>query len=71
MSKHGEFEETSYMDQLEGFNVDGKDHVRSLLKSLYDLKQSPRQWYKRFATFMIEHGLSKIKFHNCLYEKQL
>lgn len=29
---HCEFEETSYMDQLEGFNVDGKDHLRSLCK---------------------------------------
>ncbi|WP_222927389.1 reverse transcriptase domain-containing protein, partial [Xylella fastidiosa] len=44
---HGELEEQIYMRQPEGFVVSGKeDHVCLLRKSLYGLKQSPRQWYK-------------------------
>jgi hypothetical protein len=41
---HDDLEEI-YMDQLEGFIVPGKENfVCKLKKSLYDLKQSPRQW---------------------------
>ena len=51
---HGELEQQIYMHQPEGFEIQGKeDHVCLLKKSLYGLKQSPRQWYKRFDTFMV------------------
>ena len=44
---HGELEEEIYMSQPEGFKVLGReDQVCQLKKSLYGLKQSPRQWYK-------------------------
>jgi hypothetical protein len=44
---HGDLEEQIYMEQLEGFNQPGQEHlVYKLKKSLYGLKQSPRQWYK-------------------------
>uniref|UniRef100_A0ACD5Y5J0 Uncharacterized protein n=1 Tax=Avena sativa TaxID=4498 RepID=A0ACD5Y5J0_AVESA len=47
---HGELEEEIYMDQPEGFIVPGKeDFVCKLKRSLYGLKQSPRQWYKSLA----------------------
>ena len=53
---HGELEEDIYMQQLEGFVVSGKkDYVCLPKKSLYGLKQSPRQWYKRFDSFMTSH----------------
>ena len=46
---HGNLEEQIYMKQPEGFEVAGKeDQVCLLKKSLYGLKQSPRQWYKKF-----------------------
>ena len=53
---HGNLEEEIYMKQPEEF-VDSKksDHVCLLKKSLYGLKQSPRQWYKRFDAFIISH----------------
>ena len=50
---HGDLEEEIYMTQPCGFKVVGKDnHVCRLIKSLYGLKQSPRQWYKRFDQFI-------------------
>jgi hypothetical protein len=53
---HGELEEKIYMDQPKGFIVPGKeDLVWKLKMSLYVLKQSPRQWYKRFDSFMLAH----------------
>ena len=40
------------MEQPKGFVIPGKEKlVRKLKKSLYGLKQSPRQWYMRFDTF--------------------
>ena len=54
---HGELEEKIYMDQPEGFIVPGKENfVCKLKKSLYGLKQSPRQLYKMFDSFMLLHG---------------
>ena len=46
---HGDLEEEIYITQPDGFKVAGKENwVCKLNKSLYGLKQSPRQWYKRF-----------------------
>ncbi|CAL2237091.1 unnamed protein product [Prunus armeniaca] len=61
---HGDLEETIFMAQPEGFVEYGKENlVCPLKKSLYGLKQSPRQWYKRFDYFML-----KINFRRCLYD---
>ena len=46
---HGELEENI---QPKGFKVRGKrEQICLLRKSLYGLKQSPRQWYKKFDFF--------------------
>ncbi|KAH9697106.1 protein NEN2 [Citrus sinensis] len=43
---HGNLAEKIFMSQLEGFIEEGtEDKVCLLKKSLYGLKQSPRQWY--------------------------
>ena len=69
---HGELEEQIYMSQPEGFIVPNKkDHVCLLNKSLYGLKQSPRQWYKRFDAFMIGTGYKRNQYDNCIYSKEL
>ena len=57
---HGEIEEDIYIQQPEGFVVSCKeDYVCLLKKSLYGLKQSPMQWYKRFDSFMISHNFKR------------
>jgi len=51
----GDLEEVIYMAQPKGYEVKGKeDMVCRLHKSLYGLKQSPRQWYIRFDTFILK-----------------
>ena len=69
---HGELEEQIYMHQPEGFAISGKeDHVCLLKKSLYGLKQSPRQWYKRFDTFMLSQDYSRSEHDSCVYFRKL
>jgi hypothetical protein len=63
-------EEEIYIDQPEGFMVHGKENfVCKLKKSLYGLKKSPRQWYKRFDSFMISNGFKKSRYDRCVYIK--
>jgi hypothetical protein len=67
---HGELEEEIYMDQPEGLVVPGKkDLVCKLKRSLYGLKQSPRQWYNRFDSFMLAHGFKRSQYDSCVYIK--
>lgn len=57
---NGELEETIYMAQPKGFEVPGsEDKVCMLKRSIYGLKQSSRQWYKRFGQSMYRHGFVK------------
>jgi hypothetical protein len=63
---HGDLEEI-YMDQPEGFIMPGKEKfVCKLKKSLYGLKQSPRQWYKKFDSFMIANGFKRSLYDRCV-----
>ena len=65
---HGDLGEEIYMDQPEGFEEAGKEHmVCKLKKSLYRLKQAPRQWYKKFDSFMVGHGYTRIDTDHCVY----
>ena len=60
---HGELEETIYMLKLEGFTQHGHEHLVCKLKeSLYGLKQSPRQWYKRSDSYMIRIGYKRCEY---------
>jgi hypothetical protein len=69
---HGDLEEEIYMSQPDGFKVTGKENwACKLKKSLYVLKQSPRQWYKRFDKFMTEHEYTHSQFDNCVYFRKL
>ena len=69
---HGELEEEIYMTQPDGFQVPGKEnHVCKLKKSLYGLKQSPRQWYKRFDSYMVKLGYTRSSYDCCVYYNRL
>lgn len=69
---HGDLEEVIYMRQPKGFEAKGKeDLVCELKKSLYGLKQSPRQWYKKFDTFMGRQGFTRSDYDPCVYFKKL
>jgi len=50
---HGDLDEEIYMSQPMGFKTAGKENmVCKLKKSLYGSKQSPKQWYKHFDSFI-------------------
>jgi hypothetical protein len=65
---HGTLTETVYCTQSVGF-VDPTHHdmVCKLNWSLYDLKQAPRAWYNRFATFLISQGFIEAKTDTSLF----
>ena len=69
---HGDLEEEIYITQPDGFKVAGKENwVCKLNKSLYGLKQSPRQWYKQFDQFMIGQNYTRSSFDHCVYFRKL
>ncbi|KAE8707982.1 hypothetical protein F3Y22_tig00110365pilonHSYRG00123 [Hibiscus syriacus] len=68
---HGDLEEEIYMRQPEGLiEVDKKNLVCRLNKSLYSLKQAPRQWYKKFDSFMSISGFTKYQADHYCYIKK-
>jgi len=65
---HLDLEETIYMAQLEGFvEVRKEDLACRLKKLLYGLKQSLRQWYKHFDSFMLQIGYKRGEYDCCVY----
>ena len=67
----GDLEEEIYMQQPEGFVERGKEHlVCRLKKSLYGLKQVPRQWYRKFDSFMTDQGYHKMQADHCVFVKK-
>ena len=56
---NGDLKEETYMAQPEGFAAPGQEHlVCHLKKSIYGLKQSPRQWYKKLHSTFTDLGFS-------------
>ncbi|KAL0447562.1 UNVERIFIED_CONTAM: Retrovirus-related Pol polyprotein from transposon TNT 1-94 [Sesamum latifolium] len=72
MFLHGDLEEQIYMEQPDGFTQPGHEHlVCKLKKSLYGLKQSPRQCYKRLDSYMFQINYKWCEYNCCVYVKSL
>lgn len=66
---HGDLEETIYMRQPPGFEHPGakKSMVCKLKRSIYGLKQSPRQWNKVLDGYLRDHGFEPSLCEPCVY----
>ena len=67
---YGDLEEEIYMQQPEGFVKKGKQILVCWLKKIYGLKQAPRKWYRKFNSFMTDHGSHKRHADHCVYVKK-
>ena len=69
---NGDLEEEIYMTQPEGCVVDGQENkVCKLLKSLYGLKQVPKQWHEKFNETLLVDGFSSSDADRCVYTKSV
>jgi hypothetical protein len=68
---HGKLTEVVYCRQPTGF-IDSTrpEHVCRLNRSLYSLKQAPRAWYQRFATFITSIGFTCSRTDTSLFVLQ-
>ncbi|KAJ9558418.1 hypothetical protein OSB04_013032 [Centaurea solstitialis] len=67
---NGYLNEEVYMEQPEGFVMpDQENKVCKLVKSLYGLKQSPKQWHERFETTVTSFGFKHNGADRCIYSK--
>ncbi|KAK2997052.1 hypothetical protein RJ639_024968 [Escallonia herrerae] len=67
---NGDLNEEIYIEQPEGFVAPNhKRKVCKLVKSLYGLKQTPKQWHENFNKVMIENGFRIKECDKCVYVK--
>jgi hypothetical protein len=65
---HGTLMETVYSSPPPGFGHDARpDLVCRLNRSLYGLKQTPRAWYSRFASYLTSIGFVEAKSDTFLF----
>ncbi|KAJ4751816.1 polyprotein [Rhynchospora pubera] len=68
---NGDLMEEVYVEQPEGFMVEGKENwVYKLNKALYGLKQAPRAWYSRIDSHFLKHGFERSQNEPNLYVKR-
>ena len=63
---NGILKETVYMKQPEGYN-DGTGHVCELIKTLYGLKQSGREWNHKLDSKLKNFGYTRLYSDPCAY----
>jgi hypothetical protein len=65
---HGTLSETVFYSQPMGFaDLAQPDFICRLNKLLYRLKQAPRAWYNRFATYLTSLGFIEAKSDTSLF----
>ena len=57
---HGDLHEEMYMKQPEGYITDPY-FVCKLKKSLYELKQAPREWYSKMDAFLLSQNFQRCR----------
>nr|GEW03324.1 ribonuclease H-like domain-containing protein [Tanacetum cinerariifolium] len=67
---HGHLNEDVYMLPPPRFFDKNKTRVYKLKKSLYDLKQAPRQWNNRLSKALIKIGFKQSRHDHSLYTKE-
>lgn len=56
---HGTLEETVYMQEPKGYETSNGELVCRLRRTLYVLKQSPREWYKALTAALADMGFAR------------
>ncbi|MDV3183816.1 MAG: reverse transcriptase domain-containing protein, partial [Sweet potato little leaf phytoplasma] len=65
---NGDLHEDVYMIQPPGFvDKDNPNHVCKLQKALYGLKQSPREWFMKLSTCLLEWDFSASKCDTSMF----
>ena len=59
-------EDSGYMEQPEGFN-DGTGRKCRLLKCIYGMKQSPREFNALVDSFLLSEGFTQSDADSCIY----
>ena len=67
---HGYLEEEVYMIPPLGYKKDISNKVCKLVKSLYGLKQTSRQWNQEFSGKLLGFGFVQSQIDNCLFIKR-
>lgn len=69
---NGTLQETIYMNQPDGYEVQGKENmVCRLIKSIYGLKQAVKVWNERLDKVLKEHCFIQSEADPCLYFKRM
>ena len=67
---NGDLHEEVYMEQLGGFVLPRNEKkICKLVKSLYGLKQDPKQWHEKFDSVILLDGFMHNGVDKCTYSK--
>ncbi|GKB45773.1 zinc finger, CCHC-type containing protein [Tanacetum coccineum] len=67
---NGDLDKVVYMNQPQGFIMPGNENkVCKLIKSLYRLKQAPKQWHQKFDEVVLSNGYLLNQADKCVYSK--
>ena len=65
---NGILSERVNVEQLKGFeDLKFSNHVYRLKKALYGLKKTPRSWYERFMSYLLEKDFEKMGVDRTLF----